>query len=682
MRSLFLAASAIALLGSASAQEPAGDTAAAAHDVFEPAFFERFAPRTALDMVEEVPGFQIRIDRSEARGLGQATDNVLINGRRISGKSNDVLATLQRIPADAVERIELKNGATLGIPGLSGQVVNVVAELSEFSGTWRWQPEFREAVEPNLARGEISLSGRHLGLDYTLSVSENGFRQGHRGPERVFDAAGALIDLRDEDAEYYADIPRVSLGLGYETAGGTVMNFNAQYAQFNFDSREISRRSGPGRPDRLVLFTRGEDEWNGEIGADIAFDLGPGRLELIGLQRMEDSPTVSVSREVFSDDTPERASRFARQAWESESIVRAEYSWVTREDRDWQISAEGAFNLLDVESALAVMTPSRDFQPVALPNSDSRVEERRAEANITHSRPLTPALSLQASLGAEYSELSQDGALGQTREFVRPKGFLALTYQPGEDTDVRLKLERSVGQISFFDFIASVDINDGNHNAGNPDLVPPQGWEGSLELTRRFGAYGSVTGRVFGERIIDIIDIIPIGPAGQGVGNLDEAERYGAALEGTLNLDPFGLEGAKFDYTMRVAESRLDDPLTGETREINAQEDFFVSLDFRHDVAGTDWAWGGNYTNFDLAPVLRLDQVHQMSITPYLTRVFVEHKDVLGARVTATLTNLVDASEDLERAVYVDRREGPLDFVERRERKFGPILTITISREF
>lgn len=681
MRSLFLAVSAIALLGSASAQDSAPGTGAA-HDVFEPAFFERFAPRTALDMVEEVPGFQIRIDRSEARGLGQATDNVLINGRRISGKSNDVLAALQRIPADAVERIELKNGATLGIPGLSGQVVNVVAELTEFSGTWRWQPEFREAVEPNLARGEISLSGRHRGLDYILSVSENGFRQGHRGPERVFDAGGALIDLRTEDGEYYADIPRVSLGLGYETAGGTVMNFNAQYAQFNFDSRQISRQSGPGRPDRLVLFNRSEDEWNGELGGDIAFDLGPGRLELIGLQRVEDSPTVSVSRTVFADDTPERASRFARQAWESESIVRAEYSWVTREDRDWQISAEGAFNLLDVESALAVLAPSGDLQPVALPNSDSRVEERRAEANITHSRPLASAWSFQASLGAEYSELSQDGALGQTREFVRPKGFLALTYQPGEDTDVRLKFARTVGQISFFDFIASVDINDGNHNAGNPDLVPPQAWEGSIELTRRFGAYGSVTGRAFGERIVDIIDIIPIGTAGQGVGNLEQADRYGVALDGTFNLDPFGLAGAKFDYTMRLAESRLDDPLTGETRQINAQETAFFSLDFRHDIEGTDWAWGGNYTNFDRAPVLRLDQMYQMSISPYLTRVFVEHKNVMGARVNATLTNLVDASEGLERAVYVDRRDGPLDFLERRDRKFGPILTITISREF
>ena len=41
-------------------------------------------------MLEQVPGFVIRTQVVE-RGLGQATGNVLINGQRISAKSNDVL---------------------------------------------------------------------------------------------------------------------------------------------------------------------------------------------------------------------------------------------------------------------------------------------------------------------------------------------------------------------------------------------------------------------------------------------------------------------------------------------------------------------------------------------------------------------------------------------------------------
>ena len=65
---------------------------------YVPADFAQFAPRTALDMLNRVPGFSIKQEDS-ARGLGVATGNVVINGQRLSGKSNDVVTELSRIPA-------------------------------------------------------------------------------------------------------------------------------------------------------------------------------------------------------------------------------------------------------------------------------------------------------------------------------------------------------------------------------------------------------------------------------------------------------------------------------------------------------------------------------------------------------------------------------------------------------
>lgn len=56
---------------------------------YVPADFAQFAPQTALDMLNRVPGFAIK-QEDDARGLGQATGNVVINGQRLSGKSNDV----------------------------------------------------------------------------------------------------------------------------------------------------------------------------------------------------------------------------------------------------------------------------------------------------------------------------------------------------------------------------------------------------------------------------------------------------------------------------------------------------------------------------------------------------------------------------------------------------------------
>ena len=171
--------------------------APAGQQVYAPEFFARFAPKTALDMVEQVPGFKIS-EASEDRGFGQASQNVLINGRRISGKSNDAFGVLQRIGANNVVRIEIVDGATLQIPGLSGQVANVVANVDALSGQWEVQPQFRYTREPSWLNGKASVTGRAGGLQWTLGADAENFHNGASGPERVYDASGAQIDLRDE----------------------------------------------------------------------------------------------------------------------------------------------------------------------------------------------------------------------------------------------------------------------------------------------------------------------------------------------------------------------------------------------------------------------------------------------------------------------------------------------------
>ena len=127
---------------------------------YTPEDFTRYAPRNALDMLARVPGFTIR-EAIQERGLGQATGNVLLNGQRISGKSDDVQTRLSRIPAGNVIRIEIRDGATLAIPGLSGQVANVVVRATGITGQYAWRPEFRRYfTDPLFTRFETSVSGR------------------------------------------------------------------------------------------------------------------------------------------------------------------------------------------------------------------------------------------------------------------------------------------------------------------------------------------------------------------------------------------------------------------------------------------------------------------------------------------------------------------------------------------
>ncbi|VAW04138.1 hypothetical protein MNBD_ALPHA04-2409, partial [hydrothermal vent metagenome] len=167
--------------------------------IYDANIFSRFNPRTALEMVRQIPGFNIDTGDDNARGLGQADENVLINGARISGKNIDAFTALGRISASNVARLEIVDGATLSISGLSGQVLNVVTSADKnggISGNFKWQPQWRRSGN-NWYAGKASISGKLGKGDFTLALENNAFRPGARGPERVTDRFGALLFERD-----------------------------------------------------------------------------------------------------------------------------------------------------------------------------------------------------------------------------------------------------------------------------------------------------------------------------------------------------------------------------------------------------------------------------------------------------------------------------------------------------
>ncbi len=651
--------------------------------VFTPEDFSRFSPRTALDMVQQIPGFTIS-EADDRRGLGQATDNVLLNGKRISGKSNDAVTALSRIAAENVIRIEILEGATLDIPGLSGQVVNVQSANAEgISGQFEWRPQFRlRRVSPNFFAGEASVSGKFADFDYTVSFENDAFRSGSAGEELVFDSNGDLIDIRDEDARFSGDNPIFSVALDYSGEAGAVANLDLAYAEFDFARHEESLRSGPNQVDRNRNFTGVENEWNFEGSGDYEFDLGRGRLKLIGFQRFEHSPTVNLLLTDFADQAATTGSRFDRVADEGESIFRSEYNWKPVGGSDWQIAAEGAYNFLDIESALEVLSPEGEFILEDLPGATSRVEEIRGELAATYATPLSDNWSLQTSLGAEYSQIDQSGETGQTRSFVRPKGFLAATWRAGANTNFTFRVERDVGQLDFFDFVASVNVDLANQNVSNPDLVPQQSWIGEMVLTHKFGDYGSANLRLFGELITDIVDQVPIGADGEAPGNIDSATIYGLELNSTLLFDQLGWPGARLDVDLQLQDSSVDDPLTGMSRSISDTLVREIEAELRHDIPATDWAYGVTYFEQRETRTVRLDEIRRFIATPGDLGAFVEHKDVFGLRVNAALFNFLGNDERFSRTVFVNRNDGPVSFQEQRIRNFGLILNLTISGTF
>lgn len=643
--------------------------------------FAQYAPRTALDMVGQIPGFSLsRGDNS--RGFGQAQENVLINGQRISSKSSSARDALNRIPVDNVVSIEIIDGASLDIPGLNGQVVNVTTNSTGLSGTWSLHHRIRENLPPANEWFELSLSGTQGDIEWTFGLEAEPGRGASAGRENIFDGDGNLTEYREEEFTYIAEYPTIRGGLTWTPESGSIANLNLQYSLYADERREASNAFLPdGTEIASTVFQAAEDEWNSEISADYDFSIGPGRLKFIGLQRNEHSPTFSRFFGGNLTDAGPSETVFEQTVDESESILRTEYNLQTSPTTDWQFSLEGAFNSLESEASLAESIEGAPSQPIDIGAPLVKVEETRSEAFITHGRELSPNLQVQVSLGAEISEISSDGTNGQSRAFTRPKGSISATWTKSDNLTITANLEREVGQLNFFDFVFAADVNQGDDQAGNLDIVPEQIWRAELAFERDFGNWGATTLTLFGENIEDIIDQIPIG-TGEGPGNLESARRFGYDLEGTLKLDKTGFRGAQITYESKYRLTEVDDPLTGETRRIGGSMVHYHSAEFRHDIPNTDWAWGLSANHYAEAPVYRLDSRRKFSNSPAFAWGFIEHKDIFGMTGTAFFGNLLNQDDNLERVIYTPDRTGTIDRIEDRNRNFGNVFTLRLKGTF
>ena len=679
-RLLLLMGSAIGLAQPLRAAAPL----AAAKRVYVPADFARFAPKTAYDMLAQVPSFTIR-SADQERGLGQASENVLINGQRITNKSGGAIDQLQRTSAQSVDRIEIVEAAALGIPGLSGQVANVILKATgKGSGQYEWNGNFRaHYTEPEFMGGSLSYSNKAGPVDYTVSVKNGSGRGGLGGPVKLYDANHVLTQSRIES--YHSEYEQLStqLKLGLDGPGSSVGNLTLGYTPYWSPQFQTYTASFVSGETRVRTNRQRLNGYYADINGDYELALGPGRLKLIGLRHWEHEPIVTTDvTEFTSSGLPRIGTRFSRDTHLGETIARAEYKWKSGRN-DWQISLERAFNSLDQRGDLFELDPQGEFVPVDLPDATGRVTEVRYEAIASLSRPLAQNLDLQVAAGGEISRLDRNDDDRPPRNFFRPKGSVTLAWRPAKAWDVSLKLRRRVGQISFYDFLSQPQLSQDRENAGNPDLVPPQSWEAETEFARDLGRWGKTRLNLHYYRVTDIVDVIPIGTNGQGIGNLPRADRIGVESTSTFNLDPLGWHGAKLDLNAGTEWTSVKDPLTGKRRPISGVYDHWGSIQIRHDIPHTPFAWSA-YVNYNhYAKNYYLTEIYSELDIPWLVGLYVEDKNVMGLTVRAEADNILNGRHWFYRTVYAGFRDrAPIASIERHDDLVGPIFKLSVKGTF
>jgi hypothetical protein len=658
--------------------------------VYTPADFARFAPKTAYDMLVQIPSFTLHSADSSERGLGQASENVLINGQRITqkdygGGAGGAIDELQRVPAANVERIEIVDAASLGIAGLSGQVANVIVKSAKKgSGQFEWRPDFRAHYsKPNLFRGSISYNGTSGPVDYTLSIKNQAGRGAFGGPIVITDRNGVVTERRNEVYHSESSLLTFQTKFKIDGPGSSLGNLTLGYTPYWAPVHIRDRRDLVTGVDRGRTTVQSLDGWYYDVNADYEFALGPGRLKLIGLRHFDHEPVITTQVTSFDDGSDPDGVRFSRDSHIQETIGRGEYHWKTGKN-DWQFSFERAFNALDQKGGLFILNPDTDtFDEVAFPEGTGRVTEVRYEGIATFSRPLSSKLDLQLAGGGEISHLDRTDDDAPARKFFRPKGSLTLGWRPVDKWDASLKLRRRVGQISFYDFLAQPKLTQDRENAGNPDLVPPQSWEIEGEVGHELGPWGKTRVRTWYHWVDDIVDVIPLADHTEGIGNLPHATRVGLESTSTINFDPIGWKGAKIDAQIGFEKTSVKDPLTGVKRPISGEQDRWVNLSLRHDIPHTKLAWGAEFNYGHMTRNYFLTEVYRSWEGPNWVTVYVEDKDVFGLTVRAAVGNVLNARHRWTRTVYEDWRDSSdVAFMQDNNQLIGPTFNFLVKGTF
>lgn len=677
---LLAAVSAVAWAPPALAQTPASRTT-----VYDAAFFAGFAPRSALDVVRQVPGFSLDLGNSDVRGFAGAAGNVVINGARPSTKSESLETTLSRIPASRVVRVELGPGDLYGSDYSGrGQVVNVI--LSADAGmdgtvTGKVTRLFTGRLVPNLSASVLVARGDH---GFNVSAGTEFFDGEEEGFDRVtLLPSGDFAEYRDKHNSFRDRNPFLALGWGVERGTTNAMHLNARVQLGRFDLHQdnhVTTGLGEERDDQL---DQDFDSRRIELGGDITRPLAGGAVKLVALanRRKRDNGEVYQFR---SDGGEDLFGGFRQQNRSSTGETLARLSWSRQQllGFSMELGAETALNTLKSDVQFFEFGP--DGQEVRQDSFDGKatVRELRGEFYVNAGRTLSPALRLDLGLNYELSRLKVrgDGEADRSLRFLKPSA--TLDWKPKGGWHGQVSLRRTVAQLDFYDFISAAELSTDRVNGGNANLQPQRSWELRGLLERTLWTSGQVKLELGADRVSLLQDRILTEDGLDAPGNIGTGDRRFAALTVDAPLDRFGVAGARLKLFGRVQRTRVEDPISGEQRNWSG---FWPNWEWNIEARRDAGKFAYGFVLSDRAPFtyFRTDELDRnKNGGPYATA-FAEYRPSARTTLTFDVDNLLNTTAERYRTFFdPNRRDGLAVADEQRVRNKHLVFSLTAKQSF
>ena len=671
------------IIAAAVAAVSAPPAAGPAVTSYAPSFFTAASPTTALDMVQRLPGFTFD-SGSLVRGFGGAAGNVLINGERPASKDDGLYDALRRIRATAVLRIDVIRG---GAPGIDMQGKTVIANVvlrADRGGKLLLATSSSRAADGRLApagRADGSIKLGATSLEGSILLSQGFDDTAGDGPRVRRDAGGGVILQAAEINKGIGTNNKVTGAVETPVAGGK-LRVNASLSSNPYDLTTDDRlRNVAGR--EFEHYSQGQD--TAELGVRYERSFGARLtsetfvLQQLGRGRVDDDFTADAAASAVTGD--DRSAMFALRKTSGESIVRTKLRYEASKKLSLEAGVEGDDNVLTARTSFI-----ENGAFVALPAANVHVTELRGEAFATGVWTASPKLMIEGGVRLEGSRIASTGDVVSSQSFVFPKPRLALTWSPDPAQQVRVRVEREVGQLNFDDFVGSSgNVSTGDVHAGNPRLNPQQAWvyEGAYE--RRFWSGADATLTVRHYQYSDVIDRVPVISASgnfDAPGNIGAGRQEEAAFSLTLPTDRLGLKGGLLTGTTTFRYSRVIDPTTLGPRPISQVHSNEWEVHFTQALPRFRSTWG--FDAFDQSPTVsyRYNEVDTAKYKTFIV-LFAEYKYRPDIIFRAELRNVSAHGFESAREVYNGpRSQAALLFNDVRDLHVGRFVYFRVTKTF
>ena len=659
---------------------------------YEASFFKPFAPRTALDIARQVPGFSIDFGDSDVRGFSGAVGNIVINGARPSTKSEALDTLLSRIPASRVVRVEVGPGDLYGADYASkGQVLNIILSAEsgfdgEISGSvhrdWTGHLAPDGTVTALIKRGDSS---------FNLSAGTGVNDWTEEGTDDLYEfASGDLLEHRRKINTVRQHNPFISGSWALEHGDNDSIHLNARWAPSTFkltQTNHVTPTNGPERDDFLIENYKTPVI---ELGGDITRPLGQGAIKLVGLttRRKRNNFDANYNRGLGGSPILGGFEQTEKSNLQ-ETNGRLRYSQPKLFGFSFEAGIEVAYNKLDDNLELFLLDDMGGKSRINLPIDNATVSELRGEGYVNAGRALSKNLRLDLGLRYEASKLKVRGDATADRSLKFLKPSITLDWRPGNGWHTQASFRRTVAQLNFYDFISSADLAAERVNGGNADLQPQRTWEARLLAEKPILGDGLIKVELGYDLVQLLQDRILVfdenGNAFDAPGNIGTGRRQFIDINLDAPLSKLGLAGVRWKAEATFTRTRVEDPITHQLRrwtDNNANWPWFNwYTELRRDAGPL--SYGIAVSDRDKFFIFRTDEIYSnWNGGPYGTA-FIEYRPDSRTTIRLDGDNIFDTNANAHRLLFRPNRTiGDPTFIENRERNIHTAFTLTLKRSF